>query len=242
MRTTLAMMSFGKIALIISVVSLCFQTVIYAKDVNVTLQWDANTEPDLDHYVIYWGINFDPPYGYNSGNIDKSQTTYTVTGLTDGKNYYFTAKAVNTQGYESEYSDIVSIDNPYGAAAEKEAPISGSGAGGGGCFIATAAYGSNMDWHVKILSKFRDRRLVTNPIGRSIVDTYYTLSPPVASYLCNHPFEKAIVRYALIPITGIAYISLFIHPLALLFAFIFMLLTGIYFFKRLAIRSKCSAM
>jgi len=113
---------------------------------------------------------------------------------------------------------------------------------GGGCFIATAAYGSTMDRHVKILSEFKDRRLLTNSIGRGIVDAYYTLSPPVASYLHKHPFARAIVRYALVPITGIAYISLHIHPLALLFTFIFMLLTGVYFFKQSAIRRQPSAM
>ena len=31
---------------------------------DATLQWDANAEPDLDHYVIYWGIDFDPPYAF----------------------------------------------------------------------------------------------------------------------------------------------------------------------------------
>jgi len=211
-------MSFGKIALIISVLSLCFQTSIYAKD--VTLRWDAITEPDLDHYVIYWGIDFDPPYGHNSGNIDKSQTAYIVTGLSDDKTYYFAAKAFNTEGLKSDYSNIVSSTDdpdevapeeeaPHGVVNDEGAPISGSGAGGGGCFIATAAYGSNMDRHVKILTEFRDRHLVTNPIGRGIVDAYYKFSPPVASYLYKHPFEKAIVRYALIPITGIAYISLY---------------------------------
>lgn len=251
MRTTLAMMSFGKIVLIISILSLCFHASIYAADIK--LQWDANTEPDLDHYVVYWGADFDPPYGYESGNIDKSQTTYTVTGLSDGKNYYFVAKAVNTEGLESEYSDVVSIDNPdsytivieedgYTVVIEQGAPPSGSGAGGGGCFIATAAYGSNMDKHVKILTEFRDKRLVTNPIGRSIVDTYYKFSPPVASYLHKHHSARAIVRYALIPIIGIAYLSLFIHPLVLLFAFFFMLLIGVYFFKRSAIRSEHSTM
>jgi len=113
---------------------------------------------------------------------------------------------------------------------------------GGGCFIATAAYGSKMDKHVKILTEFRDRRLVTNSIGRGILDAYYTFSPPVADYLHKHPLARAVVRYALIPITGIAYISLYIHPLALLFAFTLLLLTGVYFFKRSAIRRQRSAM
>ena len=111
-----------------------------------------------------------------------------------------------------------------------------------GCFIATAVYGSNMDWHVKILSKFRDKRLVTNPIGRSIVDAYYKFSPPVASYLHKHPSARAIVRYALVPITSMAYLSISIHPLVLLFTLMLLLLIGVYFFKRSAIRRQHSAM
>jgi len=120
--------------------------------------------------------------------------------------------------------------------------ISTDAAAGGGCFIATAAYGSHMDWHVETLSKFRDRYLSTNSIGRDILKGYYKFSPAVADYLHKHPFARVIVRYALIPITGIAYISLSIHPLALLFAFILLLLTGIYFFKRSEIRRQRSAM
>jgi len=232
-------MSFGKIALIISVVSLCFQTSAYAKD--VTLQWDANTEPDLDHYVIYWAKSPGPPYVNNSEKlgdfIGKDKTTYTVTGPSDDTIYYFAAKAFDTEGLKSKYSNEVSTDET------DEVPTpSGSGGVGKGCFIATAAYGSNMDRHVKILTEFRDRHLLTNSIGRYILNAYYKFSPPVANYLHKHPFARAVVRYALIPITGIAYISLSIHPLVLLFAFTLLLLTGVFFFKRSAIRSQRSAM
>jgi len=242
MRTTLAMMSFGKIVLIISILSLCFHASIYAADIK--LQWDANTEPDLDHYVVYWGLDSFVYSSEKKGDlIDKDTTTYTVTGLSDGKTYYFTARAFDIEGLKSDYSNIVSsTDDPYVEVTEQETPPSGSGAGGGGCFIATAAYGSKMDKHVKILTEFKDKRLVTNPIGRSIVDAYYKFSPPVASYLYIHHSARAIVRYALIPIISIAYLSLFIHPLALLFAFFFMLLIGVYFFKRSAIRRQRSAM
>ena len=131
----------------------------------------------------------------------------------------------------------VQAGSPSGSVGRSTSEVAG-----GGCFIATAAYGSDMNRHVKILSEFRDRYLLTNPIGRGILEGYYRFSPSVASYLHKHPLARAIVRYALVPITGIAYISLFIHPLALLFAFIFMLLTGVYFFKRSKIRSRHSAM
>ena len=219
-------MSFGKIALIISIVSLCFQTSVYAED--VTFQWDANTETDIDHYVVGWGTSSRPPYANNSEDIDKNITTYAITGLDlEQYVYYFAVKAFDTEGLESEWSDVVSSDGPTSPPIQPP-PSSSASSSGNGCFIATAAYGSNMDWHVKILSKFRDKHLLTNPIGRSIVDAYYTLSPHVASYLHKHHSARAIVRYALIPITGIAYVSLSIHPLALLFTFILLLFTIVY--------------
>lgn len=245
MRKVLKILLSWKVILFFPILLFFILSQGYALD--VTLQWDANTEPDLDHYVIYWGIDFDPPYAYNSEDkndfIDKNTTIYTVTGLSDDKTYYFAAKAFDAEGLESDWSNVVSTnDDPNGSVTEQGPPPTVSGVVGEGCFIATAAYGSNMDRHVTILTKFRDKHLLTNSIGRDIVDAYYKFSPPVANYLHNHPFARAVVRYALIPITGMAYISLQIPLLVLLFAFTFLFLTGVYFFKWSAIRRQHSAM
>ena len=40
----------------------------------------------------------------------------------------------------------------------------------GGCFIATAAYGSPMAEEIQILRKFRDEYLLTNRMGQALVD------------------------------------------------------------------------
>jgi len=66
--------------------------------------------------------------------------------------------------------------------------------GGGGCFIATAAFGTPMATEVKVLSKFRDEYLLTNPLGRCFVKAYYKTSPPIADFIRNKPLLKAIVR------------------------------------------------
>jgi hypothetical protein len=103
--------------------------------------------------------------------------------------------------------------------------------GGGGCFIATAAFGSHMDRHVKILSQFRDKRLANNHPGQTFIALYNKFSPPIAGFLRRHPFARAAVRYELIPITGIAYVGLYVHPGVLLLSFILLLLIGVYCFK-----------
>lgn len=74
------------------------------------------------------------------------------------------------------------------------------------CFIATAAYGSPYEKHVKILRVFRDRYLLTNRPGRWFVYWYYRLSPPVAQFIATHPWLKLVVRVLLLPLIGLAYV------------------------------------
>ena len=71
---------------------------------QVVLSWDANTDPDLAGYKVYYGTA-SGTYGtpVNVGNV----TTYTVTGLADGQKYYFAATAFDTLGSESGYSNEV---------------------------------------------------------------------------------------------------------------------------------------
>ena len=79
---------------------------------------------------------------------------------------------------------------------------------GSGCFIATAAYGSPLESHVKTLRNFRDSYLLSWKLGRKIVRIYYRYSPPVANFIAAHDTLKTVVRIALLPIIGFAYVSL----------------------------------
>jgi serine protease len=74
---------------------------------------------------------------------------------------------------------------------------------GSGCFIATAAYGTYQEPEVKILRNFRDEILLNTTIGRSLVETYYTYSPPVADFIRDKPVLKTVVRVALTPIIAL---------------------------------------
>lgn len=82
----------------------------------------------------------------------------------------------------------------------------------GGCFIATAAYGTPIAEEIQILREFRDEYLLTNPLGQGFVDIYYKISPPIADFITDHPNVKPIVRAGLMPIVAMCSIVLDIIP------------------------------
>lgn len=72
--------------------------------------------------------------------------------------------------------------------------------GGGGCFIATAAFGSSLASELQTLREFRERRLMTNAPGRAFVRLYYRYSPPLADMIRDHDGARAVVRGVLRPV------------------------------------------
>jgi hypothetical protein len=98
-----------------------------------------------------------------------------------------------------------------------------------GCFIATAAFGSEMERHVVVLRNFRDRILLANTIGRKFVDLYYRFSPPIADYLRGHALPRAVVKQALIPVTGLAWMMLNVHPMLMMFGVLLVIFGLIWF-------------
>lgn len=73
------------------------------------------------------------------------------------------------------------------------------------CFIATASYGvNNGEGVVGLLCDFRDKVLLTNPLGEAFVKAYYKLSPPIADVIAESEPLRAAVRVALKPLVVIA--------------------------------------
>ena len=60
------------------------------------------------------------------------------------------------------------------------------GAKAGGCFIATACYGSSQAPQVQLLRAFRDHYLEPRLLGRVFISTYYAVSPRIARFLKVH--------------------------------------------------------
>jgi len=86
----------------------------------VTLQWDANTEPDLDSYKIYYDRDSGEPYDGTDADQGPSPITlpvgdlpdpgnpeYSLTSLNDNETYFFVVTAYDTEDLESDYSNEV---------------------------------------------------------------------------------------------------------------------------------------
>ena len=83
--------------------------------------------------------------------------------------------------------------------------------GGGGCLIATAAFGSALSPQVQFLRNFRDQHVMSTSAGSSFMEVfnhfYYSFSPAVADYERENPIFKNTIRYAIYPLLGILYLS-----------------------------------
>jgi hypothetical protein len=99
----------------------------------------------------------------------------------------------------TEYQNIIAIggsDFDFAVHASTKG-LNGTGGvknPGGGCFIATAAYGTPMANELNRLRAVRDASLLTRPAGAAIVDAYYRLSPPAAAWIADRPSARAAVR------------------------------------------------
>ena len=124
---------------------------------NVTLAWEANSEPDLEGYVVYRKTGSPgPPYGYSSDLPEDELTDplhprVTLTGLSEDKEYYIALTAYDTDGNESRYSNDVCVEVVNGitqlcsaGSGPGSSPVSSSGGGsGGGCFISSSQIDSS---------------------------------------------------------------------------------------------------
>jgi hypothetical protein len=145
---------------------LALPAVVYAK--QITLAWDANSEPYLEGYKVYYktgssgnrvlsnydgaGLTFvGEPYSgqpADSGFAIRLQdlpdptvdpVTCTLDGLSDTDEYYFVVTAYADAGrLESDAS------NEASTAARATASGGGGGGGGGGCLITTAEDGGGI--------------------------------------------------------------------------------------------------
>ena len=172
----------------------------------LTLAWDANNEDDLGGYKVYYGTrSMDYDFVIDVGNV----TQYTVRGLEPETPYYLALTAYDISRNESDFSEEVSAvpdEDPAPSPSTSATFIDNDD--GGGCFIATAAYGSYLNPHVKTLRDLRDEFLVPGTLGRKYVRLYYQYGPTIANRIKKHGSLKFITRQVLLPLIWMSSLSL----------------------------------
>jgi subtilisin family serine protease len=155
--------------------------------------WTDRTT-DEDGFIVERDI-------YGMGNfvqlasLPPNTTFYYDNTFVNGNRYSYRVRTLRG-GQLSAYS------NNYILPPLPSLPFTGNG--GGGCFIATAAYGTPMASEIVVLKRFRDEYLYPSKLGQAFIAMYYRYSPALAAQLRMHPDLRAAVRVALVPVVQAA--------------------------------------
>lgn len=123
-----------------------------------------------------------------------------IEGLPNGTQYVFRAATVDIAGNIGLFLNLDQLSTPT-VPGQSVTPDSVVGLfEENSCFIATAAYGSPLEKHVKVLRSFRDRILLQSSFGKLFVAAYYAVSPPLAEWIGQSPTRRSVARVLLTPI------------------------------------------
>jgi len=213
-------------------------TSITPLDTDITAQnSDANVynlcseTSTLTLSIITSGGTIDPAPGTH---VYETGTKVTLKANASGE-YNFSSWSGNVGCNDSTIKITMDGDKTIKASfyiPQEGSEWSGGEGGDGGCFIATAAYGSPLHPYVRILRDFRDTYLMPSKIGRKIVDIYYKYSPFVADFIVKHKALKVLVRINLLPIIVISYSILHFGPTITTAVFIFIFMLPVFFVWR----------
>jgi hypothetical protein len=128
----------------------------------------------------------------------------TVLGLENGRTYRFHVVAIDAFGNPSVAADAGEATPAPELDLWEVYKSSGGHAGGGHCFVATAAFGDYDHPQVVLLRAFRDRVLDRSDLGRELIAFYYEHSPPLAEWIARSEARRRVAQLLLWPITAAA--------------------------------------
>jgi hypothetical protein len=113
-----------------------------------------------------------------------TMTSAQLTGLSPSSAYGIGIRALGVCGASAPTFQVIYTP------ARKYTQLSG-------CFIATAAFGSDLAPEVATLRRARDAATARSALAKTAVDLYYRSSPPLAAALARSDVARAFVRTAL---------------------------------------------
>tara|TARA_Y100000996_G_scaffold269039_1_gene211805 strand:- start:970 stop:2568 length:1599 start_codon:yes stop_codon:yes gene_type:complete len=179
-------------------------------DQNVIMITDEYpvTVDDEDAYVFVATANFE-------NQQDKQMELAFATSLVTKNDKLYILQYMNTQqnfvASAALFNDMINSFKVFSTLSEnsednismEEWKEQTSSSEGGGCLIATAAFGSEMAPQVQFLRELRDDKVMTTESGIAFMTIfnqfYYSFSPAVADYERENPVFKEAVRVTLTP-------------------------------------------
>jgi len=166
-----------------------------------------NTSGIYDVVITYHAISSN--LGTMFSTVNGIQTGFYTTGWQNAQpEYYPAGKSLTGDMTEMRpFARLSASDDTYGDVTLSNITITGylsedqspcPGEGGGGCFIATAAYGTSTAAEIDTLRAFRDEVLLQNSLGSQLVEWYYHTSPPLADFISRNGLLRTIVRELLV--------------------------------------------
>ena len=174
-------------------------TVVEVGSFFVDLVWEAPlNDVKITGYRIYQG-------GAPLGDLDRQQTAFSDSTVLPMTTYGYTVTTLiagDVESLPSEEVVVTTLEQPEVGSGRNEGLL------GSRCFIATAAFGSPLEPHVKLLQELRDRVFLPFRIGRAFVALYERYSPPVAEMIVQNEEGRRVARFLLWPLVGLTWVYL----------------------------------
>ena len=149
-------------------------------------------------------------------NNNVVSATFELTGIT-GSNVSSPSPSPSPVSVQSSMDDEPMMDEEPSMSDASSQPACGQGTvlkngvcvveekkSGGGCLIATAAFGSEMAPQVQFLREIRDNTVLQTESGVSFMtgfnQFYYSFSPVIADYERENPVFKELVKLTITPL------------------------------------------
>lgn len=176
-------------------------------DTTTTTDGDGDTDSGsvFPSWVSNTAFNYDlVRSGQTSDGTGKGTYGSDIYEITPDAVYYVRAYAVLTTTTGDTSENVIIYGNQLSFRTDDA------------CFIATAAYGTALASHVKVLSAFRDKYLKSSAPGKLFVRLYYHFSPPLAEFIAESEILRFCVRILLLPLVALGYSMVHLGILATL--------------------------
>lgn len=141
----------------------------------------------------------------NRGGTDIDLTFQEIVFEIDDKFYAFTYTNL-TEDFDARMGDFETTIDSFTTSTAPMSDITSTSTPppeGGGCLIATAAYGTEMAHEIQMLREIRDTTLMNTALGSAFMtefnNVYYTFSPTVADWERQSPELRSVVRALITP-------------------------------------------